>query len=177
MSVQRKRVFKAFSHEAPDRTPLFEIFQPFHPIHWSICGRNIATDQAMCWDAMSGGVSWAELVEEQAKAQFNICRYFGLDMVRLHGGPSPGFQRPEKKGDKKRVLDGTDHVLNERTQLIQPENPEQAMSCPRRITEKDLIGIGLSSGTGATRSLPKNHTRCITNQGTCGGRRRGPGVF
>ena len=33
MSARRERVMKAFAHEESDRTPLFEIFQPFHPIH------------------------------------------------------------------------------------------------------------------------------------------------
>lgn len=78
MSNTRERVMKAFRHEAPDRTPLFEIFQPFQPRHWNICGRNIATDQAMCRDALADGLPREELAEEQAKAQFRICKHFGL---------------------------------------------------------------------------------------------------
>lgn len=139
MSNRRERVMKAFRHESPDRTPLFEIFQPFHPIHWDICGRNIATDQALCWDALAGGIPREELVEEQAKAQFRICKHFGLDMVRLTGGGVRGMKRPEKTGAKKWRLDGVDYVLNERTKLIQPENPGAAMADSNKIDEKELI--------------------------------------
>lgn len=39
MSGSRERVKRAFAHEPPDRTPLFEIFCPGHPIYWDICGR------------------------------------------------------------------------------------------------------------------------------------------
>ena len=138
MPGSRERVMKAFRHEAPDRTPLFEIFQPFHPIHWDICGRNAATDQAMCWDALAEGVSRDELAEEQAKAQFAVCRHFGLDMVRLTGG-LPSFTLLKKTGEKRWNLDGADYVLNERTKLIQPENPGEAMADSKKINEKELI--------------------------------------
>jgi len=40
-------VHAALSHRPTERTPLFEIFQPYHPIHWKICGRTVATDMAM----------------------------------------------------------------------------------------------------------------------------------
>ena len=41
MTGCRERVARAFAHQEPDRTPLYEIFQAYHPIHWSICGRTI----------------------------------------------------------------------------------------------------------------------------------------
>lgn len=47
MQDSRTRVMQAFAHRAPDRTPLFEMFWRCHPIHCDICGRNIATDEAM----------------------------------------------------------------------------------------------------------------------------------
>jgi len=137
MEERRERVRKAFAHEAPDRTPLFEIFQPFQPIHWGICGRNIATDEAMCWDAMAEGVSWEELVEESAKAQFAICKFFDLDMVRLNGAPAGrNYERPVKTGPKTWTRGSVDYALNERTQLVVCAD---ARSYSSRITEKGLI--------------------------------------
>ena len=73
-----KRVMQAFAHAAPDRTPLFEIFQRYQPIHWDICGRNPATDEAMAWDAMADGIDPQELAELHADAAFEINRFFAL---------------------------------------------------------------------------------------------------
>ena len=86
-SNRTERLRKAFAHETPDRTPLFEIFQPFHPIHWEISGRNVATDMAKAWDAMSEGIAWEELVDAQVKARYAINRFFDLDMVHSGGAP------------------------------------------------------------------------------------------
>ena len=60
-----RRVKNAFRHKAPDRTPIFEIFQPFHPIYWDIYGRTVATDMTMNWDAKAEGISWEELIAEE----------------------------------------------------------------------------------------------------------------
>lgn len=135
----QERVIKAFNHEQPDRTPLFEIFQPFHPIHWDICGRTVATDEAMCWDAMAEGISWEELLEEEVKAQYEIRRFFGLDMVRLNGAPRKNYVRPVKTGPTSWQRGGIDYILNERTRMVEFENPAQALADSQKISEEDLI--------------------------------------
>ena len=136
-SERKERVAKAFAHEEPDRTPLFEIFQPYHPIHWDICGRNVGTDMAMAWDAMSEGISHSELVEAQAKAQYAIGRYFELDMVRLNGAPPEDYRRPVKAGKTEWMLDGLRYRQNPRTMLVEPADPTRARSWSERFTEEE----------------------------------------
>ncbi|MBN1444630.1 MAG: hypothetical protein JW957_00790 [Candidatus Omnitrophica bacterium] len=134
---RKERVFTALKHGKPDRTPLFEIFQPFQPIHWDICGRTVATDSEMAWDAMAEGVPEEEFIEASAKAQYKICRFFGLDMVRL---TSHGFirgKRPVKTGKKSWTLEGTPYIFNERTKLVLPENPAHSYS--QQISEEEMI--------------------------------------
>jgi len=114
MSGSAERVRRAFAFERPDRTPLFEIFQPYHPIHWPICGRTVATDAALAWDAMSAGIAWEELVEATAQAEFQVNRFFGVDMVRLNGAPGRNYARPKKLGATRWELNGTpEHVRRE----------------------------------------------------------------
>jgi hypothetical protein len=140
MNTRIERINQAFAHKVPDRTPLFEIFQPFQPIHWDICGKNVATHQALCWDAMSEGISWEELAEASAKAQFAICKFFGLDMVRLTGAPaSPNYERPVKTGRTSWTLKGIKYVENPRTKMVEYADPAEAMSYSNRVTEEDLI--------------------------------------
>lgn len=67
-----ERVNRALNHKKTDRTSIFELFQPYHPIHWKICGRTVATDMAMAWDAMVDGISYSELLEAEIKAQYTI---------------------------------------------------------------------------------------------------------
>jgi len=136
MSEFIQRVTRAFAHETPDRTPLFELFQPYHPIHWPICGRTIATDMAMAWDAMAEGVTAAEQLEAEAQAQYRIRKFFGLDMVRLNG--CPALVRPVKTARNQWTLNGIAYVLNERTQLIEPLNPGQEAADSRRSSEADF---------------------------------------
>ena len=132
------RVLKSLSHQTPDRTPLFELFQPYQPIHWDICGRTIATDQALAWDAMADGVAWEELVKAEVEAEYAIRKFFGLDMVRLNGAPSRHYARPVKTGKHRWTLDGVPYHLNERTRLIELENPNQALSDSQKISEEEL---------------------------------------
>jgi len=128
----------ALSHLPTDRTPLFEIFQPFHPIHWRICGRTFATDMAMAWDAMADGISWEELVNAQIKAAYAINRFFGMDMVRILSAPYRSFTRPVKTGKNKWKLSGTSYCLNERTFMVEPENPGEALADSLKVCEDDL---------------------------------------
>jgi len=127
----------ALAHRPAERTPLFEIFQPFHPIHWKICGRNVATDMALAWDAMADGIAWEELVEAQVKAQYAVRKFFGLDMVRLNGAPSRNYVRPIKTGKNRWKLNGTAYHLNERIFMVEPENPAEVMSDSNKISEAE----------------------------------------
>jgi len=136
MAGSRERVMKAFAHQAPDRTPLFELFQPYHPIHWDICGRTVATDMAMAWDAMAEGIAWEELLQAHVKAQYTIRKFFGLDMVRLNGVPRRDYPRPVKTGKTTWTLNGVEYCLNPRTQLVEIANPGAEAAYSRRISEE-----------------------------------------
>ena len=133
--TRRERVLAAFAHKEPDRTPLFEIFQPYQPIHWPICGRNIGTDAAMAWDAMADGVSAAELVEAEAQAAFGVAKFFELDMVRLNPSRGGNYTRPVKLGEHEWELDGVRHVLNERTKLVERA---VAVADSDKVTEEEM---------------------------------------
>ena len=132
---RQQRVRCAFAHQAPDRTPLLELFQPCHPIHWAICGRNVATDMAMAWDAMADGIAYEELLDADIRAQFTICKFFDLDMVRLNGGPNRDYVRPVKTGPTTWTLDGVGYHLNPRTRLVVIENPAEQNSYTHRMDE------------------------------------------
>lgn len=138
MNKSRQRIMAAMAHEKPDRTPLFEIFQPYHPIHWPICGRTVATDMSVAWDAMADGVAWEELIEAEIKAQYSIRKYFELDMVQLNPGPPRDYPRPVKVSKTRWLLNNVPYHLNERTNLIELENPAQDMSDAYKISEEDV---------------------------------------
>ncbi len=121
--TRQERVLKAFRHETPDRTPLFEIFQPFHPIHWEICGLTIGSHMGMHWDAMADGVDWEELVDAQAQSAFAVNKFFGVDMVRLPGNPRRDYDRPRKLGPGRWERGGKIYVFDERTKLVILESP------------------------------------------------------
>lgn len=138
MQGSRARVMQAFDHKANDRTPLFEIFQKFHPIHWEICGRNIATDQARFWDALADGLTADEFNREYAEAFFKINRFFELDLVHTPLCMNDPMPRPVKTGRTSWTLDGVGYVLNEKTKLVVLENPAAADSYSNKITEDEL---------------------------------------
>src|SRR3972149_2965638 len=134
----KERIAKAFGHQIPDRTPLFEIFWAYHPIYWDICGRTIATDEAMAWDARADGIAWEEFVEAEARAQFNICKFFGLDMVHPSSLTPRNYPRPVKTGRNSWTLDGVKYLLNERTKLFVLANPGESDSYTHKISEEKL---------------------------------------
>jgi len=137
MSARIERVNQALAHKTPDRTPLFEIFQPFHPIHWDIVGQTIGSHEGMCWDAMADGVDWQEIVEAQARASYAINKYFELDMIRLNGpAAKPGYSRPKKLGPNRWERDGKNYILNEQTKLVILENPAEDSSYTHRFSEE-----------------------------------------
>ena len=160
MSASSVRVAAAFDHREPDRTPLFEIFWRYHPIHWPICGRTVATDEAMAWDAKADGIAWEELVELEAKAQFEVCRYFGLDMVRTPWMTSRNYARPEKTGPTSWRLGTTDYVLNDRTKLVEYADPAQSLADSAKATEDDLIRQ-IESWDGSRRDVPASASRAF----------------
>ena len=135
MAGSAKRVKQALAHKRPDRTPLFEIFQAYHPIHWEICGRNLATDETMAWDAMADGVAWEELLQAHIQAHFAVCQYFGLDMVRMSGAPPPNYVRPVKLGNQRWHKGGLDYCVNPRTRLVELENPGIVQSDSHKYSE------------------------------------------
>jgi hypothetical protein len=135
MSGSKERVAKAFAHQAPDRTPLFELFQSYHPIHWDICGRNVATDEAMAWDAMADGIAWEELLQAEIRAEYTIRKYFELDMVRLNGCPPRDYVRPVKTGKDRWTRKGVAYRLNPCTKLVVLENPAETASYSHRMDE------------------------------------------
>ena len=137
MSGKKERIARAFAHKEPDHTPLFEIFGTYHPIHWDICGRNVATDMAMAWDAMSEGIAWQELVDAQITADYTISRYFDLDMVRLNGAPPRDYVRPVKTGETTWSRNNTKYRLNPGTKLVELENPAQGEAYSQRISEDE----------------------------------------
>lgn len=118
---RRHRVRNAFAHRETDRTPLFEIFQPFHPIHWRVCGRGLMTDMAMTWDAMAEGVSFGELVEAEAQAKVKMAEFFGLDIMHISARTTKrDFERPEKTGATTWRLGDMDYALDEARGMIFP---------------------------------------------------------
>ncbi|OGV64457.1 MAG: hypothetical protein A3K19_21245 [Lentisphaerae bacterium RIFOXYB12_FULL_65_16] len=155
MPGSTQRVMQAFAHQAPDRTPLFEIFQPCHPVHWDICGRNIATDMALQWDAYADGVAHQELVDAKAKAVFAISKFFGLDMVHFPGDPPARLGELRKTGPTAWRLNGVDYVLDARTKLIVLANPGEADADSHRLSEDDLRRQ-VEQWDGTVKPLPKS---------------------
>jgi hypothetical protein len=138
VTTASQRALQALSHQQPDRTPLFELFAPYHPIHWDICGRNVATDNAMAWDAMADGIAPDELLQAEIEAEYAIRKFFGLDMVRLNGWPGRDYVRPVKVAEGRWTRNGVAYCVNERTKLVELESPAQAMSDSRRQSEDAL---------------------------------------
>jgi hypothetical protein len=140
MAGCRERVTRAFAHQEPDRTPLYEIFQSYHPIFWDICGHTIATDEAMCWDALADGVSWEELTELDAQASFAINRHFELDIVHIPAPRPRDLPHPTKLGPYRWHLDGATYVRHERTKMVVLEDPSQAYADSAKISEEERRG-------------------------------------
>jgi len=138
MSASTERVARALAHQPPDRTPLFEIYSPWHPVYWEICGRTIATDAAMAWDAMAEGVSYEEQLRATVEAQFLVNRFFQVDMVRLNGGPARQYTRPIKTGPRTWTLNGVPYRYDEQTDLVVLENPAAEASYSHRYDEEQL---------------------------------------
>jgi hypothetical protein len=150
MPGSTQRVLDALSHRRPDRTPLFEIFQPFHPIYWDVCGRTIATDMALAWDAMADGTAWEDFVAAQIDAQYRVARFFGLDMVRLNAPVpnSPDAVRPVKTGKTSWTLGDIAYRLNSRTKMVEVANPGEAQSYSHRLSE-EAVRRRIESWNGA----------------------------
>jgi len=139
MPGSAERIRQAFAHQAPDRTPLFELFQPYQPIHWEICGRTVGTDMAMAWDARADGIAWEELIEAEAQACFLIAKYFELDMVMPNPATPRDAPRPVKTGPQRWTLHGVEYAVNPRTQLVELTHPgAQDADSGSRGTEESL---------------------------------------
>ncbi|MHB9025339.1 MAG: uroporphyrinogen decarboxylase family protein [Armatimonadota bacterium] len=136
MPGSTERVMKAFAHQAPDRTPLFEIYCKFHPVYWRIHGRTVATDAAMYWDALAEGITRDELLEADVKAVFDVNKYFQVDMVRLYGAPSHDLPRPIKTGERSWKLNGIDYIYHDPSNLVILANPADQDSYSHRTSEE-----------------------------------------
>ena len=121
MNGSRERVFKAFRHELPDRTPLFELYWPYHPVHWEVCGQTVATDMRLAWDALAEGIAWEELVEAEAQCDVRMARHFGLDLMHIKCSSPRHYTRPRKLGPDAWELGGVRYAWNERTKLVEPQ--------------------------------------------------------
>ena len=139
MKGSRLRVMDAFEHRTPDRTPLFELFQPYHPIHWDICGRNLATDQRFSWDAQADGVALEEIIEDEAQARVKMAEYFGLDMIHVGFSRLYNFERPVKIGEKEWELRGIPYCWSETKLLIEEKNPADRGSRHSRMKEENYL--------------------------------------
>ncbi|MHB9025338.1 MAG: uroporphyrinogen decarboxylase family protein [Armatimonadota bacterium] len=139
MQGSTERVMKAFAHQAPDRTPLFEIYWKFHPIYWDICGRTAATDAAVYWDALAEGISRDELISLEIDATFNVAKYFQVDMVHFEGSIPHELPRPIKTGKTSWKQDGVDYILNEKTKLVVIAHPGEEDSYSHRDDEATLL--------------------------------------
>lgn len=140
MSDERQRVERAFLHQAPDRTPLFEIFWPYQPIYWDVAGRNLATDMALAWDAMADGVAWDEITEAQAKADLAMLEFFELDMVHVEYGLPRAYPRPQKTGPRTWKLNGRDYHWDDHIHLVVPTHtrPEDGNDILAGRTEEEF---------------------------------------
>ncbi|MDP6776986.1 MAG: uroporphyrinogen decarboxylase family protein [Candidatus Latescibacteria bacterium] len=137
MSPSKKRIADAFAYRAPDRTPLFEIYSPFHPVYWDICGRNPATDAGMYWDALAEGITREELLDLHVDAQYEINRYFELDMVRYNGVPAVLDPRPAKTGEHTWTRNGLKYHRDSKTDLVVLDNPAEDQSYSHRYLEEE----------------------------------------
>ena len=124
MSEKQKRIAAAFAHKENDRTPLFELFWPFHPIYWNICGQNVGTNQAMRWNALAEGISIEELIKADAEAIFKMAKFFELDMLRVTPREKRNFERPVITEENKWSLNGMVYKWDERLSLVVPDNPD-----------------------------------------------------
>lgn len=138
MSGSIQRIEDAFAFRAPDRTPLFEIYSPFHPIYWDICGRTPATEARLYWDALAEGINSDELLDLCVDAQYLINRYFEVDMVRFNGALSAGGTRPVKTGPETWTRDGVAYHRDQRTDLVVLENPAAEQSYTHRYEEDEV---------------------------------------
>ena len=154
MPTPTQRIDDAFAFRAPDRTPLFEIYSPFHPIYWDICGRTPATDAGLYWDALAEGITSAELLELSVDAQYRINRYFEVDMVRLNGPLGAGGERPVKTGANTWTRGGVDYHRDPRTDLVVLANPGAEQSYTHRFLE-DETRRRLEEWDGTVPDLPR----------------------
>ena len=134
-SASRQRVADAFAFREPDRTPLFEIYSPFHPVYWDIAGRTPATDASLFWDARAEGITDEELFDLCVDAEYRVNRHFEVDMVRLNSPFGAGGTRPVKTGKHEWTLDGIPYRRDPRTDLVRLVDPAAEQSYSHRYEE------------------------------------------
>ena len=137
MSTPSQRIADAFAFREPDRTPLFEIYSPFHPIYWDMCGATPATDAGLYWDALAEGITSEELLELSVDAQYRINHYFEVDMVRFNGPLPAGGVQPVKTGPNTWTRNGIKYHRDPKTDLVVLEDPAAEHSYSHRYDEAE----------------------------------------
>ena len=82
----RERVYTAFQHKEPDRTPVFE-YVLLSPIADKLLGRKYAGDPAN-WDEFKKELGWKATVRQSAIDQLELALLLGHDMVYAIPNPS-----------------------------------------------------------------------------------------
>ena len=134
----RARVLKAFRHEEPDRTPIFErLIKP--PTDAVVLGRESATsflERLRTWEAEG----WEALMERQAQDMVEMVKRLGFDMIRLGMNAPKTSERPRRIGAYAwRVGDTIQHYLPEtgvvRSAPVSPERIDEEEQERRMIAE------------------------------------------
>lgn len=120
MANSAQRVFDAFAHRTPDRTPLFEHFWEWQSIYWDAVGHTPGSDEAMYYDALADGIAWEELTEYRAKALYAVSRMFELDLIHMDmNSGRDGLPKVKKLGKGQWEKDGRRYAWNPVTARVE----------------------------------------------------------
>jgi len=93
----RERVLKAFRHEEPDRTPIFELYGVQPPTADMVLGRP-GIDFARRMDYLAEG-DWQGPMDRAARDLVDLAKAFHWDMVGLGPNLPRDYERPVKVGE------------------------------------------------------------------------------
>jgi uroporphyrinogen-III decarboxylase len=94
----RQRALKAFRHDAPDRTPIFEkLIKP--PTADALLGHPCAQTNFPYRMSLLERCEWEEIVEGEAQAILAKAESLGMDLIPLGANIGRGFARPKKIGE------------------------------------------------------------------------------
>jgi len=128
----RERVLKAFRHEEPDRTPIWEKLVKL-PIANMILGRpHASVDAEYRLERLADG-DWQGLMEQEAVDIIELAEICGFDMVRLPTNISQNYTRPEEIGEHTWQIG---NVIYEYTPGI-PWVKTRPVNPPQRVTSEE----------------------------------------